>query len=477
MRHRTLSALGGAALAAAVGLMALLPQGAASAAAAAGGYGAASPEYGMSVFVYGNPATTPRDLGKLQALGFGWQKSLFPWRDIEAGCKGCFNWSEADRVVRASADAGLKIIARLDFQPSWARKGGASNGPPDNYQDYADFVRAFVDRYKTGSPNGTVQAIEVWNEVNLDREWGGGPINRQAAADYVRFLSLAYKAAKKADPGVTVITAGLSPTGVSSDSAQPDDVYLQWLFQSGLKGNYDVLGANANVQCPCVEADPGSAPGFEHPSFYFRRIEQLRDIMVASGDADKQVWLMEFGWTTDKVHPSYSWYATSEDKKSELIVQAFKFASERWAPWIGVMTLWTVADPNWSAQDEQVWWSVTNPDGSPRPAFDRLLQARTIGQLPLLGPAPAAGSGPASAAPDPGSGSPGGRLRVAGTEGANLVLRAAPSTSAARIKGLAPGTVLEDTGGVQQSEGRDWRSVRDPEGAEGWVAADFVEPA
>src|SRR5207248_8476192 len=80
MRHRTLSALGAAALAAVVGLVALLPP--ASAAPAAGGYAAASPEYGMSVFVYGNAGSTSRDLGKLQALGFGWQKSLFPWRDI-----------------------------------------------------------------------------------------------------------------------------------------------------------------------------------------------------------------------------------------------------------------------------------------------------------------------------------------------------------------------------------------------------------
>ena len=154
------------------------------------------------------------------------------------------------------------------------------------------------------------------------------------------------------------------------------------MFQSGLKGNYDVLGANANVQCPCVEADPGSVGGFEHPSFYFRRIEQLRDLMVANGDADKQVWLMEFGWTTDTVNPSYSWYATTEAKKAELIVQAFQFANKTWSPWIGVMTLWTVADPNWAPQDEQVWWSLTNPDGSTRPAYDRLLQARQSGEMP-----------------------------------------------------------------------------------------------
>ncbi len=46
------------------------------------------------------------------------------------------------------------------------------------------------------------------------------------------------------------------------------------------------------------------------------------------------------------------------------------------------MTLWTVADPNWAPADEQVWWSVTNPDGSSRPAYERLLQARNTRELP-----------------------------------------------------------------------------------------------
>src|SRR5262245_19793808 len=95
------------------------------------GYRATSPEYGMSIFIFGKPETTSRDLEKLRAVNFWWQKSLFRWRDIEGACKGCFDWSESDRVVRASADAGLIIVARLDFQPAWARADGAHNGPPD----------------------------------------------------------------------------------------------------------------------------------------------------------------------------------------------------------------------------------------------------------------------------------------------------------------------------------------------------------
>jgi SH3-like domain-containing protein len=450
-----------------------LPLPAAEAAPVTQNYRAASPEYGMSVFVYDHPTTTERDLGKLTALGFGWQKSLFSWRAIEGRCKRCFTWDEADRVVRASADAGLKIIARLDFQPGWARKDGAPNGPPDNYVDYADFVSAFVDRYKQGSDFGTVHAIQIWNEVNLDREWGGASISRQSAADYVRLLALSYRAAKAADPNVIIISAALSPTGVAGDFAQPDDTYLRWMFEAGLKGNYDVLGANANVQCPCVEALPGSVASFSHPSFYFRRVEQLREIMVANGDADKQIWLMEFGWTTDRIHPDYAWYATTEATKSELIVQAFKFAGERWAPWIGVMTLWTVAAPHWGATDEQVWWAVTNPDGSPRPGYERLLHAAAAAELPGLRPVLAA---PAPAPPFEGETSVTVEtLRVVDTEGVGLNLRERPTTGAPRIKVLAGGTVLVAVGGPQHHEGREWQPVRDPQGVDGWVATEFLE--
>ena len=345
-----------------------------------------SPDYGMSVFVWGHPDTTARDLKLVTNLGFRWQKTLFQWRAIEGGCKGCFDWTEADRVVKASAAAGVQVIARLDFQPTWARKDGASNGPPDNYQDYADFMSAFVSRYSAVSTIGRVAAVEIWNEVNLDREWGGAAINKPQAADYVRLLSGAYAAAKAADPSVTVISAGLSPTGVTDGHSADDVQYLQWLYDAGLKGHYDVLGAHGNTQAPEVDVAPGSLPQFPHGSFYFRRVEQLRDVMVKNGDADKRVWLLEFGWTSDSVHPNYSWFAVSEDKKASNIVKALEYARQKWQPWIGVMTLWTLPDPGWTTDREEYWWAITNADGTPRAAYNALVQARQSGALAGIAP-------------------------------------------------------------------------------------------
>jgi hypothetical protein len=338
-----------------------------------------SPDFGMNVFLWGHSDTTGRDLKLVTDIGFHWQKTLFQWRQIEGACKGCFDWSEADRVVKASSQAGVKIIARLDFQPAWARADGAMNGPPDNYQDYADFVSAFVTHYGSGSSVGRVQAIEVWNEVNLDREWGGRTINQQQAADYVRLLGLSYQAAKAADPDVIVVTAGLSPTGVTNGHSADDVQYLQWLYDAGMKGKYDVLGAHGNTQAPEVDAAFGSLSNFPHASFYFRRIEQLRDVMVKNGDADKRVWMLEFGWTSDSVHPNYSWFAVSEEKKGANILKAFQYARDHWQPWIGVMTLWTVPDPTWTSAREEYWWAITNADGSARPAYAGLLKARGNG--------------------------------------------------------------------------------------------------
>ena len=161
-------------------------------------YRARSPEYGMNVFVWGNPSTTDRDLGKVRDAGFTWQKTLFMWKQIEPA-RGQFNFTESDRVIRQSAANGIKVIARLDFQPTWARLDGAHNGPPDNYDDFGRFITALVTRYRADSDIGPLQAIEVWNEPNLNREWGNQPINEGAAGDYVRLLQTAYTAAKAAD--------------------------------------------------------------------------------------------------------------------------------------------------------------------------------------------------------------------------------------------------------------------------------------
>ena len=66
------------------------------------------------------------------------------------------------------------------------------------------------------------------------------------------------------------------------------------------------------------------------------------------------------------------------------------------------------------------------------------------------------------------------RVRVTGTNGSGVNLRARAGERGARIKTLAEGTALELIGADEQSEGLTWRNVREPGGSTGWVAAKFV---
>ncbi len=330
-----------------------------------------SPEYGMQAFLWWRPEVASRDIQVIRDAGFGWVKVNFGWRDIELQ-KGVFDWSHTDQIVEMANAEELDIVVRVDHQPEWAGGGYPTNGPPDNYQDLADFFSALASRYR-----GRIRAYEVWNEPNLAREWGG---KLPDPGDYVKLLRVCYQAIKAADPNAMVISAGLSPTGTWNDQSRPDDWYLESMYIAmggSSDGYFDVLGAHgAGFKSPpeqdpaVVEADP-SLGG--HRSMCFRHVEDLRAIMVKYGDQNKQIALLEFGWTSDPRPDSpYHWHAVSEDTKADYLVRAYQYAKEHWSPWIGLMSLIYVCDPDWTPDDEQYWWAITDPSWpkfKPRPAY------------------------------------------------------------------------------------------------------------
>jgi len=339
-----------------------------------------SPEYGMQAFLWWRPETADRDLGLIKEAGFGWVKQNFGWRDIEGAGKGIFDWSRTDRIVEQAEKYGLKLAVRVDYQPSWAG-GGQPNGPPDDYDDYGDFLYALASRYR-----GRISAYEVWNEPNLAREWGGEPPN---PAEYVALLKVAYKAIKRADPQALVISAGLTPTTRWDEVAMPDVEYLKRVYAAGAKPYFDVLGAHGAGYKASPEMDPAvvardpvlnnrDPSGSEELKriYCFRHVEDLREVMVENGDADKQVIVLEFGWTTaPRPDSPYHWHAVSEEEQADYLVRAYQYAKEHWSPWIGLMSLIYIADPDWTPEDEQYWWAITYPSypkANFRPAYTAL---------------------------------------------------------------------------------------------------------
>lgn len=337
-----------------------------------------SPEYAVQAFLWWRPEVAEQDLLLAEEMGFGWVKQIFGWRDIE-GSKGTFDWSRTDFIVDTALRYGeVNLLVRLDFQPEWARTGCSDQGPPTNMQDYADFVGAVAHRYR-----GQIGAYQIWNEPNLAREWCDQSPSPEV---YAQMLRAAYTAIKAADPTAYVISAGMSPTGSGPPQAMPDDVYLEQLYQAmggSSEGYFDILGVHAAGFAAPPETSPEEAAASEayggERFFTFRRVEDLRAIQERYGDGETRVAILEMGWTSDEVNPAYAWHAVSEETKAEYLVRAYRYAAENWSPWISFMTTIYLCDADWTTSDEQYWWCINNPDGSPRPAFEALKAMDKVG--------------------------------------------------------------------------------------------------
>jgi hypothetical protein len=333
----------------------------------------------VHVFLWGNAPTTARDLQLAKDGGFHWVKQRFEWRNIEGKNKGNFEWNEPDRIVDAIQPTGLKIIARVDNQPKWASSTvqWPGSGPPDNSKDWTDFLTALASRYK-----GRIAAYEIWNEPNLDREWGD---QQPDAAAYTAMLKASYQAIKAADPQAVVISAGMSPTTTDTAQAIPDLKFIQQMYAAGARGSFDILGIHAQPWKAEACADPStvaqsaeltnndpSSPDLRRV-YAFRHAEDVRNLMVQQGDGDKQMAVLEMGATTDiRSGSPYAWFAVDRDQQGQELVAAFQCARQLWQPWMGFMTVIYILDPGWNQQQEQYWWGITNPDGSPRPAYTSL---------------------------------------------------------------------------------------------------------
>lgn len=71
----------------------------------------------------------------------------------------------------------------------------------------------------------------------------------------------------------------------------------------------------------------------------------------------------------------------------------------------------------------------------------------------------------------------GAQFRVDGTSSDGLFLRPNPSTDGAPLKTLPEGTIVTIIGEDAVTSDYVWKNVRDPEGSEGWVAANYLQPA
>lgn len=332
--------------------------------------------YGVQVFVWWDEGIAGKHLDWVRMIGFNTIKQTFAWRNMEPEA-GQWDFSQSDRIVDEVESRDFNLVARLGQVPAWAISSmddtddsELTDAPPDDLALWGNYCRTVAERYR-----GRIMAYQIWNEPNLRREWGEQPPD---AAAYVELLRICSEAIRAVDPNAILISAGLAPTGNYDHIAHRDDIYLDAMYRAGFQRYIDVVGVHA----------PGFAPPFYGPDdaeaegrarwATFRRVEDLRKIMIQHGDAARQMAILEFGWTTDPYNPDYSWYSVTEEQQAEYIVQAYEYAVEHWRPWVGLMSLIYMPKSAWTPEDEQYWWAITTPDQGHRPAFYALASMRKV---------------------------------------------------------------------------------------------------
>ncbi|MBI4498378.1 MAG: hypothetical protein HY689_10810 [Chloroflexi bacterium] len=321
-----------------------------------------------------------RTLEMAKAAGAGWIKEIFSWEEIEPK-KGVYwddkfkksTWEKYDELVDLAERFGLRIIARLDRTPAWARKDTRlPTAPPDRLEDYGDFVYEVVKRYA-----GRVQFFQIWNEPNIYPEWGDRPPD---PAGYTELLKLASQRAKDANPDAIIISAPLAQTLERSARNLTELDYLDGMYRAGAAGAFDILAANAYgfEFPPTAPADPNV--------LNYARLQLLRRVMERHGDHNTPVWFNEFGWNA--APPSFPvdqliWQRVTEQQQAQYTADAITLA-RRWG-WVGVMSIWYFRHVGDIPPDRpDYYFRMVDTEFTPRPVYHAVKQ---LGErLRVVGP-------------------------------------------------------------------------------------------
>jgi hypothetical protein len=334
---------------------------------------------GVNVFLEQEvePEKRQRSLELLRDAGVGWIRQELPWEQVEPVAKGQTTdpkfgestWAKFDDIVDRANTLGVKVILRVDTSPRWALPADAPDGlsPPLEYADYWDFVAQVAARY-----HGRVAAYQVWNEPNLNSEWGRRPPDAMA---YARLLRGASERIRAMDPSARVLMAALAPTLTENADALNDLVYLQQLYDAGARGSFDVLA----VQAYGLRGGPDD-PRTDQSDVTFSRPVLVRQLMERNGDASTPIWATELGWNVNPPSMAVQSYGrVTPSLQARYTVRAFDRVHAQW-PWLQVACVWywKRADETNRAQD-WFWFRLADPDFTLQPVYYALRDAALTG--------------------------------------------------------------------------------------------------
>ena len=237
--------------------------------------------------------------------------------------------------------------------------------------DYNSYISSYAS-FVGGVAALGADAIEVWNESNIDREWPAGSIN---GATYTQLLAASFNAIKGSNGGTIVISGAPAPTGFFGSAGCGsggcnDDVYMQQMAQAGAANYLDCVGLHYNEGI-IPPSQTSNDPRGNYPTYFFGSMLQ-RGYSQFSG---KPVCFTELGYLSGEgysqaIPAGFAWAAnTTVAQQAAWLADAASRAAQ--SGQVRLMIVWNVDYPYFTADDPVGGYAIYRPDGS-CPACDTL---------------------------------------------------------------------------------------------------------
>jgi hypothetical protein len=240
-------------------------------------------------------------------------------------------------------------------------KGSKDELAREGITNYAPLYAEFVGKVAALQPD----AIQVWNEMNLDREWPQGQIDPR---NYVELLRQAHGAIKAVDPVIKVITGAPAPTGAEGafglDKVWNDDRYYLGMANAGAAQYTDCLGIHYNEGIVPPSATSGD-PRPSYPTYYLPSMMQRAGAGFTS--TGLPLCFSELGYVSPdgyggSLPAGFEWGNTnSAQEQAAWLAEAVQVAAQN-----GNVDLLIVFNVNLSQEtpDPQAQFAIIRPDGT-----------------------------------------------------------------------------------------------------------------
>jgi hypothetical protein len=258
---------------------------------------------------------------------------------------------DAAGLVSAGKGAGFKVLLS-------AVGDRARAADPSYWPEYAAWV--------AGLAAAGADAIEVWNEANIDREWPTGQIS---GATYTELLKQAYNAIKAANSSTMVISGAPAPTGAEGafpGSVVNDDNFLRQMANAGAASYMDCVGIHFNTGTTSPNDTSGSALSGYHYSYYFWPMVNL---YYDSFGGTRPLCFTELGYVSPEGYESvplpgnFGWAAgTSVAEQAQWLAESASLSAGSGK--VRLMVVFNVDFTVYLSNDPQAGYAMIRPNGS-----------------------------------------------------------------------------------------------------------------